>query len=105
MTTTGTPTLGQERRLAGFLAHEKGKRGTDNIVFIYEIARSEYTKGKQWGTGAVMICELIHEHSEWADEYHLITRSRVGEGRAGINYKRGGGDHWATDLYGKFLFK
>jgi hypothetical protein len=105
MTTTGTITLEQDGRLAGFLAHEKGTKGTHNIVYIYEIARGENAKGKRWGTGTAMICELIDDYSDWANEYHLITRSRVGEGRVGINYTRSGGDSWATDLYGKFEFK
>ena len=105
MTNLGTVTLDQDEGLAGFLAHEKGTRGTHNIVYIYEIARGEDAKGKRWGTGAAMICELIDDYSDWANEYHLITRSRVGEGRGGTNYKRSGGDNWATNLYGKFEFK
>ena len=105
MTTTGTITPGQDGRLAGFLAHERGTKGTHNIVYLYEIARGEIAKGKGWETGTAMICELIDDYSDWANEYHLITRSRVGEGRVGINYNRSRGDSWVTDLYGKFEFK
>ena len=84
MTTIGTTTIEKDGRLAGFLAREKATRGACNVVYIYEIARGDSTKGKGCGTGAAMICELIDDYSNWADEYHLITRSRVGEERVGI---------------------
>ena len=99
MTTSGTITAEKARRLAGFLAHERETIGACNVAFMYEIARGDIAKGEGWGTatGMAMICEIIDDCSDWADENHLITRNRVVERRVGINYTGGGGDHWATD--------
>ena len=63
MTNIGTIAQ-QTRGLAGFLSHERGTRGTLKVVYIYEIARGENAKGKRWGTGAAMICELIDDYGD-----------------------------------------
>ena len=91
MANIGT-TARQTSELVGFLAHEKGTRGTLGVVYIYEIARGENAKGKGWGTGAAMLCELIDDYGNWADEYHFITRSIHGSGHTKSDGELGGSE-------------
>ena len=90
------------RSPAGFLAHERDTAGTNQVAFMYEIARAEMAKGKRWGTGTALVCEMINDCKGWATEYHLITRDV-----APVRHSTGDspGNRWAADLYSRFVFK
>ena len=90
------------RSPAGFLAHERDTAGTNQVAFMYEIARAEMAKGKRWGTGTALVCEMINDCKGWATEYHLITRD-VAPDRHSTGDSPG--NRWAADLYSKFVFK
>ena len=49
------------------------------MEFVDEIARTPVTRGHSLQTGARLLQQMVMREGTWADEYHLIVRTRAAQ--------------------------